>query len=202
VHLVVGLGNPGREYERSRHNVGFLVADALREGAGWPDYKQKFSGVWTRGELAGAPGKPVVLLKPQTFMNLSGDSVQPAAAFLKVAPADVIVVHDELDLPWKDVRLKVGGGHAGNNGIRSIIQRIGTPDFIRVRVGIGKPPPGFRGGGADWVLSDFDAVERAEMVDVVARAIEAVRRVVDVGIGPAMNVVNTAQPSASGSKKS
>ena len=191
MHLVVGLGNPGREYERSRHNVGFLVADALREAGGWPDYKQKFSGVWTRGELAGAP---VALLKPQTFMNLSGDSVQPAAAFLKVAPADVIVVHDELDLPWADVRLKVGGGHAGNNGVRSIIQRIGTPDFIRVRVGIGKPPPGFRGGGADWVLSDFDAVERAEMPDVVARAIDAVKRVVDSGIAAAMNVVNTGPP--------
>jgi peptidyl-tRNA hydrolase, PTH1 family len=189
VQLVVGLGNPGREYQRSRHNVGFLVADALREAAGWPDYKQKFSGVWTRGALAS--GAPLALLKPQTYMNLSGDSVQPAAAFLKVSPADVIVVHDELDLPWKDVRLKVGGGHAGNNGVRSIIQRLGTPDFVRVRVGIGKPPAGFRGGGADWVLSDFDAVERAEMPDVVARAIDAVRRVAEDGLAAAMNAVNT-----------
>jgi PTH1 family peptidyl-tRNA hydrolase len=189
VQLVVGLGNPGREYERSRHNVGFLVADALRESAGWPDYRQKFSGVWTRGALAS--GAALALLKPQTYMNLSGDSVQPAAAFLKVAPADVIVVHDELDLPWSDVRLKVGGGHAGNNGVRSIIQRLGTPDFVRVRVGIGKPPPGFRGGGADWVLSDFDAVERAELPDVVARAIDAVRRVAEDGLAAAMNAVNT-----------
>jgi PTH1 family peptidyl-tRNA hydrolase len=189
VHLVVGLGNPGREYERSRHNVGFVVADALREAEGWPDYKQKFSGVWTRGSLAN--GAPVALLKPQTFMNLSGDSVQPAAAFLKLAPADIIVVHDELDLPWRDVRLKVGGGHAGNNGVRSIIQRLGSPDFVRVRVGIGKPPAGFRGGGADWVLSDFDAVERAELPDVVALAVEAVRRVVEEGLPAAMNAVNT-----------
>jgi PTH1 family peptidyl-tRNA hydrolase len=189
VQLVVGLGNPGREYERSRHNVGFLVADALRESAGWPDYRQKFSGVWTRGALAS--GAAIALLKPQTYMNLSGESVQPAAAFLKVAPADVIVVHDELDLPWSDVRLKVGGGHAGNNGVRSIIQRLGTPDFVRVRVGIGKPPPGFRGGGADWVLSDFDAVERAELPDVVARAIDAVRRVAEDGLAAAMNAVNT-----------
>lgn len=189
MQLVVGLGNPGREYERSRHNVGFLVADALRESAGWPDYRQKFSGVWTRGALAS--GAAIALLKPQTYMNLSGDSVQPAAAFLKVAAADVIVVHDELDLPWSDVRLKVGGGHAGNNGVRSIIQRLGTPDFVRVRVGIGKPPPGFRGGGADWVLSDFDAVERAELPDVVARAIDAVRRVAEDGLAAAMNAVNT-----------
>ena len=189
MHLVVGLGNPGREYERSRHNVGFLVADALREAGAWPDYKQKFSGVWTRGSLAN--GAPVALLKPQTFMNLSGDSVQPAAAFLKVPPADIIVVHDELDLPWKDVRLKMGGGHAGNNGVRSIIQRLGTPDFVRVRVGIGKPPPGFRGAGADWVLSDFDAVERAELPDLIGQAIDAVRRVVEDGLSAAMNAVNT-----------
>jgi PTH1 family peptidyl-tRNA hydrolase len=189
VHLVVGLGNPGREYERSRHNVGFLVADAIREGQGWPDFKQKFSGVWTKGALPG--GAPVALLKPQTYMNLSGDSVQPAGAFLKVPPAEVIVIHDELDLPWRDVRIKVGGGHAGNNGIRSIIQRLGTPDFVRVRVGIGKPPPGFRGGGADWVLSSFDAIEWAEMPDVVSRAVGAVRRVIEDGVATAMNVVNT-----------
>jgi PTH1 family peptidyl-tRNA hydrolase len=189
VQLVVGLGNPGREYERSRHNVGFLVADALRESSGWPEFKQKFSGVWTRGALPG--GAPIALLKPQTYMNLSGDSVQPAAAFLKVAPADVVVVHDELDLPWSDVRLKVGGGHAGNNGVRSIIQRLGTPDFVRVRVGIGKPPAGFRGGGADWVLSAFDAVERAELPGVIARAIDAIRRVAEDGVAAAMNAVNT-----------
>jgi PTH1 family peptidyl-tRNA hydrolase len=189
VQLVVGLGNPGREYEGSRHNVGFLVADALRQAAGWPEYRQKFSGVWTRGELSS--GAPVALLKPQTFMNLSGDSVQPAAAFLKVPPADVIVVHDELDLPWRDVRLKFGGGHAGNNGVRSIVQRLGTPDFVRVRVGIGKPGPGFRGGGADWVLSNFDPFERAELPDVIERAIDAVRRVIDDGLAPAMNAVNT-----------
>jgi peptidyl-tRNA hydrolase, PTH1 family len=188
VLLVVGLGNPGREYEGNRHNIGFMAVDALRKAEGWPDYKAKFSGVWTRGELG---GHPVALLKPQTYMNLSGDSVQPAAAFLKVAPADVVVVHDELDLPWKDVRLKVGGGHAGNNGIRSIIQRLGTPDFVRVRVGIGKPPPGFRGQGADWVLSNFDAVERAELPDVIGVALGAIRGILDAGLSAAMNRVNT-----------
>ncbi len=186
--LVVGLGNPGREYEGNRHNIGFMAVDALRKAEGWPDYKAKFSGVWTRGELA---GQQLVLLKPQTYMNLSGDSVQPAAAFLKVAPADVVVVHDELDLPWRDVRLKMGGGHAGNNGVRSIIERLGTPDFVRVRVGIGKPPPGFRGQAADWVLSNFDAVERAEVPDVVGAALSAIRAIVDHGLAAAMNRVNT-----------
>ncbi|HLK35130.1 MAG TPA: aminoacyl-tRNA hydrolase [Polyangiaceae bacterium] len=185
--LVVGLGNPGREYETSRHNVGFLAADALRRAEGWPEFKQKFSGLLTRGDLEGVP---VALLKPQTYMNLSGDSAQPAAAFFKVSPQNVVVIHDELDLPWRDVRLKVGGGHAGNNGVRSLIQRLG-PDFVRVRVGIGKPPAGFRGDGADWVLSGFDPIERAELPDVVGAAVEAVRRVVRDGAAAAMNVVNT-----------
>jgi PTH1 family peptidyl-tRNA hydrolase len=188
VFLVAGLGNPGKEYEASRHNIGFVVADALRSAQGWPEYRAKFSGLWTRGEMGGAP---VALLKPQTYMNLSGASVQAAAAFLKVVPRDIIVVHDELDLAWKDVRLKVGGGHAGNNGVRSIIQQMGSPDFVRVRVGIGKPPSGFRGDGADWVLSKFDAVERAEVPDVVEIAVRAIQSVVELGIAAAMNRVNT-----------
>ena len=124
-------------------------------------------------------------------MNLSGESVQPAAAFLKLAMDRIIVVHDELDLAWKDVRLKVGGGHAGHNGLRSIIQRLGTPDFIRVRVGIGKPPAGFRGDVADYVLSGFDPVERAELNGVVDTAAAAVRRVMAEGLAPAMKAVNT-----------
>ena len=100
------------------------------------------------------------------------------------------MVHDELDLAWKDVRLKMGGGHAGHNGIRSILQRLGTPNFVRVRVGVGKPPPGFTGQGADWVLSNFDGVERSELPDVAARAVDAVERVVTVGLSAAMNAVN------------
>jgi PTH1 family peptidyl-tRNA hydrolase len=186
--LVVGLGNPGREHEGQRHNVGFMVLDALRSAEGWPEYREKHSGLTTRGELA---GQPVALLAPQKYMNLSGESVQPAAAFLKVAPADIVVVHDELDLPWGDLRIKVGGGHAGHNGLRSIMQRLGTPDFARVRVGVGRPPPGFTGSGADWVLSRFDAVERAELGDVVARAVDAVRRIAKDGLAPAMKHVNT-----------
>jgi PTH1 family peptidyl-tRNA hydrolase len=189
VVLLVGLGNPGREYEETRHNVGFLVADALVKDEGLGEYKPKFNAVWTRGELG---GEPLVVLKPQTFMNLSGESVQPAAAFFKVAPSALVVVHDELDLPWKDVRVKLGGGHAGHNGLRSIIQRLGTPDFVRVRIGIGKPPAGFRGDVADWVLSRFDAVERAELADVVARAVAAVKKVAKSGVQAAMNEVNGA----------
>jgi PTH1 family peptidyl-tRNA hydrolase len=193
--LVVGLGNPGREHEGQRHNVGFMVLDALRSAEGWPEYREKHGGLTTRGELG---GQPVVLLEPQTYMNLSGESVQPAAAFLRVAPADVVVVHDELDLPWKELRIKVGGGHAGHNGLRSIMQRLGTPDFARLRVGIGRPPAGFVGTGADWVLSRFDPVERAELGDVVGRAVDALRRLAKDGLAPAMKHVNTGVPVAKG----
>ena len=191
MHLVVGLGNPGRKYEKNRHNVGFMVVERLANAHGLGDFKEKFSGVWTKGELAVAGKRlPVALLEPQTYMNLSGDSVQPCAAFLKVLPAQVIVVHDELDLPWQDVRLKVGGGHAGHNGLRSIIGRLGTPEFVRVRVGIGRPPPGFKGDVADFVLQDFDAMEKAELPDVVDRACAAVERVVADGVQAAMNALN------------
>jgi peptidyl-tRNA hydrolase, PTH1 family len=186
--LIVGLGNPGSRYEASRHNVGFMAADALRSDLGLPDYKEKFSGVFTRGD---ALGQTLVLLKPLTFMNVSGASVQPAMAFLKVDLAHVIVLHDELDLAFGDVRLKVGGGHAGHNGLRSIIERTSAPDFVRVRIGIGRPPPGFRGEVADYVLSSFDAVERAELPRIVSRAVDAAKKVASLGTQAAMNQVNT-----------
>lgn len=187
MHLVVGLGNPGKKYEKNRHNVGFMVVERLVRAHGLPEPKEKFSGLFCKGELE---GHAVALLEPQTFMNLSGDSVQPAAAFLKVEPGRVIVVHDEIDLPWNEVRLKLGGGHAGHNGLRSIIQRLGTPDFVRVRVGVGRPPPGFAGDVADFVLRDFDAMEKAELPDVLDRAAAAVARIVAQGVQAAMNALN------------
>ena len=191
MHLVVGLGNPGKKYAKNRHNIGFMVVERLASAHGLPDFKEKFSGVWSKGELsAGGRRLPVAVLEPQTFMNLSGDSVQPAAAFLKTEPANVIVVHDELDIPWNDVRLKVGGGHAGHNGLRSIIARLGSPDFVRVRVGIGRPPPGFKGDVADYVLQNFDAMESAELGDVVDRAVHAIEKVIADGLTAAMNAVN------------
>lgn len=191
MHLVVGLGNPGKKYAKNRHNIGFMVVERLARSHGLPELKEKFSAVWAKGELAvGGRRFPVAVLEPQTFMNLSGDSVQPAAAFLKTEPAQVIVIHDELDIPWKDVRLKVGGGHAGHNGLRSIIGRLGSPDFVRVRVGIGRPPPGFKGDVADYVLQNFDAMEAAELPDVVDRACAAIERVITDGVTAAMNAVN------------
>jgi PTH1 family peptidyl-tRNA hydrolase len=188
VLLIVGLGNPGRKCEGSRHNVGFMVVDELHRSEGWPPFKAKFSGLWTQGELG---GHRVSVLKPQGYMNVSGDSVQPAAAFLKVPAQGVVVVHDEIDLEWRDVRVKVGGGHAGHNGVRSVIERLATPDFVRVRVGIGRPGPDFRGDGADWVLSDFSGVERAELPEVIRKAAGAVTAIVEEGAAAAMNRVNT-----------
>ena len=189
--LVVGLGNPGKKYERNRHNVGFMAVEHLARTHGMPDFKEKFSGVWTKGEISvGSTRYPVALLEPGTFMNLSGDCVQPAAAFLKVEPKSIIVVHDELDLPWRDVRLKIGGGHAGHNGLRSLIDRLGTPDFVRVRVGVGRPPPGFKGDVADYVLQNFDSMETAELPEVIDRACAAVEAVVAKGPQAAMNALN------------
>src|SRR5580704_10861506 len=187
LRLVVGLGNPGSRYASSRHNVGFMALDALRTDLGLPDYKEKFSGVLSRGE---ALGHTIVLLEPMTFMNLSGGSVQPAMAFLKVPIQDVVVLHDELDLPFGDVRVKVGGGHAGHNGLRSIIERTSSPDFVRVRIGVGRPPPGFSGDVAAFVLSGFDPVERVELPSIVSRAVRAAKEVLSSGAQAAMNQVN------------
>jgi PTH1 family peptidyl-tRNA hydrolase len=191
LHLVVGLGNPGKKYERNRHNVGFMAVAHLARTHGMPDFKEKFSGVWTKGEISvGSARYPAVLLKPGTFMNLSGDCVQPAASFLKVEPKAIIVVHDELDLPWRDVRLKMGGGHAGHNGLRSLIDRLGTPDFVRVRVGVGRPPAGWKGDVADYVLQNFDSIETVELPEVIDRACTAVEAVVAKGAQAAMNALN------------
>jgi PTH1 family peptidyl-tRNA hydrolase len=198
VHLIVGLGNPGKKYEKHRHNVGFMVVERLARAHALPDFKEKFSGLFTKGDLAvGARRFPAALLEPQTFMNLSGDSVQPAAAFLRLESRSIVVIHDELDLPWKDVRLKVGGGHAGHNGLRSLIQRLGTPDFVRVRVGVGRPPAEFKGDVADFVLREFEAHERPELADVVDRACSAIEKILDDGLDAAMNAINTRAPRRS-----
>ncbi len=188
MHLVVGLGNPGRGHEKNRHNVGYLVVDELRRVAGLADWRGRFSGVCTKGQ---AFGEEVILLKPETFMNRSGESVQPAAAFFKIDPGRILVVHDELDTPFGDIRLKVGGGHAGHNGLRSVIERLGAAHFVRLRLGIGRPgvPSGEVTG---HVLGDFAASEQAELPAIVERAVGAVGRVLKEGPAAAMNTVNAA----------
>ena len=171
--VVVGLGNPGRSYERTRHNVGFLVADELA---------RRHDGSWRKRKRAEAAPvslgfQDVTLLKPTTFMNNSG------AALAEYKADDLIVVHDDLDLPDGDVRVKVGGGAGGHNGLRSAIGHLG-PDFVRVRVGVGRPPPGM--GVTDYVLGKMNAAVR----DAVPRAADAVETVVEDGPEAAMNRFN------------
>jgi len=187
--LVVGLGNPGREYASTRHNLGWLALDELVKQAshvsGW---KKKFQGEFTKGTLA---GRDCVFLRPETFMNESGRSVQPAMQFFHVVARDVIVLHDELDLPFADVRVKLGGGHAGHNGLRSLVQHLGTPDFIRVRMGVGRPPAGFAGEVPDYLLSSFSAVERSIVPEIVEKGVQATLKVLTEGVERAMNEANT-----------
>ena len=166
--LVVGLGNPGREYARNRHNVGFMVVDELarRYGGSW---RSKFSGHVADIRI---DEHRVGLLKPETYMNESGRSVQAAAGFYKLEPDAILVVHDESDLEAGRLQARRGGGLAGHNGLRSVAQHLGTPEFLRLRIGIGRPERGDRRPLADYVLADFEPHEDADAI--VARAAEAV----------------------------
>jgi len=187
VILVVGLGNPGKRYAETRHNIGWKAVDRLAERGLAQPYREKFHGHLTELELS---GQRVSVLKPQTYMNDSGRSVGAAATFYKIAPADVVVLHDELDLAFGDVRLKKGGGEAGHNGLKSISAHLGTKEYVRLRIGVGKPPADFRGGGADFVLEGFTPAERASLDGIVERAREAVVLLVGHGLDHAMNVTN------------
>lgn len=184
--LLVGLGNPGPRYADTRHNVGFMVVDRVAARLGNPAFRDKFHGSFATGTLG---SEPVGLLKPQTFMNESGRSVQAAMQMYKLAQDAIYVAHDELDLPFGDVRLKVGGGDAGNRGIRSIIGAIGA-GFVRLRLGIGRPPPDFRGDPADFVLQGFSLAERPSIDSIVDRAADALALVAAQGISVAMNATN------------
>lgn len=152
--LVVGLGNPGSEYAGTRHNVGFMVVEAVRGEYGFPNWASKCKGLVSKGKVG---PHEVILLMPQTFMNLSGGSVQAAAAFYKIEPADIFVVHDELDLGTGQLRTKVGGGDAGHNGLKSITASLGTPDYGRLRFGIDRPV--HKAQVHDYVLHRFAAEE-------------------------------------------
>lgn len=189
--IIAGLGNPGSRYEATRHNIGFHVIDLIAERWGRPAFREKFRALVALVELPGAGGaEKNYLLKPQTFMNLSGQSVQPAAAFFKVAPEDVLVVHDELDLPLGRLQLKTGGGSGGHNGLKSVTQELGTPNFKRLRVGIGRPPKDFRGETADFVLQAFAPSEGDQVKSLIEAAADAVELLVKSGTSVAMNQVN------------
>lgn len=181
--LVIGLGNPGREYERSRHNVGFLVVDELarRQGARVTDRGARSLSGRVRVE-----GRELVLAKPQTMMNLSGLAAKALTAKYGVPLERTLVIHDELDLPFGRLRIRKGGGSAGNHGLDSVIGSFGSKDFIRFRVGIGRPP----GNGVDYVLSPFTAAEKDQLPDVVGRVADAVIFTIDHGLDRAMTEFN------------
>ncbi|WP_422753440.1 aminoacyl-tRNA hydrolase [Micromonospora sp. WMMD708] len=183
--LVVGLGNPGREYAGNRHNVGFMVAEllAVRLGGRFGRYKRVVADV-AEGRV-GFGGPKLVLLKPQTYMNLSGGPVAALAQFHKIPAERVIAVHDELDIPYGQLRVKLGGGEGGHNGLRSMSKSLGTKDYVRVRFGIGRPPG--RQDPADFVLSDFSTAERKELEFLVDRAADVVESVVTKGVEPTQN---------------
>ncbi|OKH85280.1 peptidyl-tRNA hydrolase [Mycobacterium sp. ST-F2] len=184
--LVVGLGNPGPRYETTRHNVGFLVADILAEriGSGFKVHKKSGAEV-TTGRLG---GRSVVLAKPRTYMNESGRHVGPLAKFYSVDPADIVVLHDELDIDFGRIRLKFGGGEGGHNGLRSIASALGTKDFQRVRIGVGRPPG--RQDPAAFVLENFNSRERPELGTILEQAADATELLLQHGVEAAQNTVH------------
>ena len=175
--LVVGLGNPGPRYAATRHNAGFMVADLLAERIGGRFKAHRANVELIEGRLAGAS---IVLAKPRSFMNESGGPVVNAARFFKIEPERVLVVHDDLDLPFSTLKLKRGGGDGGHNGLKSITSSLGSKDFIRVRVGIGRPPG--RQDPAEFVLREFGAAERRELPVDIDRASDAVEMVLSDGL--------------------
>lgn len=184
--LVIGLGNPGPQYAKTRHNIGFMVADLLADRLGAPFKVHKRSGA----EIVTGTfrHRPVVLAKPRAYMNESGRHVGPLAKFYSVSPADVIVIHDELDIDFGRIRLKLGGGEGGHNGLRSVANALVTKDFQRVRIGIGRPPG--RKDPAAFVLELFTAAERKEVPAILEQAADATELLIETGLEPAQNLVH------------
>ena len=194
--LIAGLGNPGRRYENTRHNLGFRVIDELRRRHMQSAFQSKFGGESVTGLIR---TQRVILIKPMEFMNKSGFAIQRASQFHDVEPEDILVVHDELDLPPARLRLKNGGGHGGNKGLRSIIDQLGNRDFLRIRLGIGKPlkdnGQAGEGSGANYVLSKFPANEECQMNEAVQNAADAAEHILAKGMMAAMNNFNGVSPS-------
>ncbi len=183
--LVVGLGNPGPKYNLNRHNFGFMVLEELARSTPFaPSWQEKFKGQFTKitaGDVS------YTLLKPLTFMNLSGHSVSRAVQYFGFSLEQIIVVHDEIDLPFEAMRIKNGGGTAGHKGITSIKNELGDGGFARVRMGVGRP---VHGSVSDYVLSDFSRDEQAALPDLLTRGSQAVQAIAREGITPAMNTFN------------
>ena len=180
--LLAGLGNPGPQYAANRHNVGFMVLDELANRVGGKFKAHKSGADVLEGRLA---GHRVVLVKPRSYMNLSGGPVVGTAKFFKLPPSGIVVVHDELDVDFGALKLKLGGGDNGHNGLRSITKSLGTRDYYRVRFGIGRPPG--RQDPADFVLKDFSTVERKELAFEVDRCADATEALIGTGLAAAQN---------------
>lgn len=185
--LVAGLGNPGPGYADNRHNAGFMVADLLAIRMGVRFRAGKYQAAVADGRLA---GQPVTLAKPMTFMNASGGPVAGLASYYRLPPGQLVVIHDELDLPFGAIRLKLGGGDNGHNGLRSLTSSLGSRDYYRVRFGIGRPPG--RMDPAMFVLRDFSAAERKELPLLVERAADAVEALLADGLAAAQNAFHGA----------
>ncbi len=183
--LFVGLGNPGPRYAETPHNAGFVVCDRFAARHRFPAPAEKYQGVFARGKVG---SHDVGLLKPQTFMNLSGQSVAAALRYLPVEPTELVVVFDEMDIPSGKLRLRIKGGHGGHNGLRSIIEGLGSSDFPRIRVGIGRPPAGREATG--HLLSKVHADERERYSATIELAVDALDMIVDQGFEAAMNRYN------------
>jgi PTH1 family peptidyl-tRNA hydrolase len=181
--LVVGLGNPGRSYARTRHNIGFRVLEALATAHAAPPWRSKFDAKTT--QLAGIDA---ILAMPQTYMNDSGSSVAPFAAFFKVPPQHILVVCDDVNLPFGRLRMRRSGSDGGHNGLKSIIGDLGTIDFPRLRVGVGRR----EGDLIDHVIGPFDKLEEAALPDVIARSVAGVETFLDAGVEAAIALVNAA----------
>ena len=185
MYLIVGLGNPDRQYEGTRHNVGFEVIDRLADRLFVSVEEKKFQGYYGKGIIG---GQKVILLKPQTYMNLSGESVRAAADFYKIQPEHIIVVYDDVSLDVGQLRIRTKGSAGGHNGIKNIIAHLGTQEFPRVKVGVGAKPP--RMDLADYVLSRFSKEDQAKMEDAFKEAAEAVETLITEGADRAMNRFN------------
>jgi PTH1 family peptidyl-tRNA hydrolase len=183
--LIVGLGNPGPEYAATRHNIGFMVTAALAERNGIALKRKGHQGVYGTGRVAGTEA---TILLPQTYMNRSGTSVASAFQALCVEPGDLVVVHDEIDLDFGSLRIKVGGGHGGHNGLRSIAGSLGGTEYNRLRMGVGRPPAG--GDVSRYVLSCFNVAERTQLHEYVEKAADALEVLVQKGPQEAMNLYN------------
>lgn len=189
--LIVGLGNPGPQYAATRHNIGFMVTDELARRTGSRLSRHRRAQALAAEATLGVPGAhaSVVLVEPQAYMNASGGPVKALLQFYRIEVAHLVVVHDELDIPFEAIRVKRGGGDGGHNGLKSIRQALGTGDFLRVRAGIGRPPG--RQDPADFVLSPFGAGERAQLPLLVDRAADAVESLVFDGLEATQNAFNS-----------